>query len=256
MTSAQAMRVVAVERQAQALDAHRCGMATSRLNSSRSVRPAWTRPRESSSAMHRVDPLGADRPSCSSARRSRRAMPMPAAPAPASTKRRSADVAPELPRRGIDAGHRDRGRALDVVVEAGHAVAEVVQDAQRVGSLEVLPLDDAAGPDLLDALHEGLDELVVGRAAQPAGAVAHVERVVEQGAVVGAHVERDRQRQRGVQAAAGGVQRQLADGDAHAAGALVAQAQDALVVGDDDEAHVLDRASCAAASGCGRCRRA
>ena len=41
-----------------------------------------------------------------------------------------------------------------------------------------------------------------------------------------------------VQAAAGRVQGQLADGDAHAAGALVAEAQDALVVGDDDEAHV------------------
>ena len=41
-----------------------------------------------------------------------------------------------------------------------------------------------------------------------------------------------------MQAAARGVERQLADGDAHAAGALVAQAQDALVVGDDDEADV------------------
>ena len=35
-------------------------------------------------------------------------------------------------------------------------------------------------------------------------------------------------------AAAGGVERELADRDAHAAGALVAEAEDALAVGDDD----------------------
>ena len=36
-------------------------------------------------------------------------------------------------------------------------------------------------------------------------------------------------------AAAGGVERELADRDAHAAGALVAEAEDALAVGDDDD---------------------
>ena len=38
------------------------------------------------------------------------------------------------------------------------------------------------------------------------------------------------------------VQRELADRDGHAAGALVAEAQDPLVVGDDDEPDVLVRA--------------
>ena len=41
-------------------------------------------------------------------------------------------------------------------------------------------------------------------------------------------------------AACGRVQGELPDGDGHAAGALVAQAQDPLVVGDDDEAHVVE----------------
>ena len=36
------------------------------------------------------------------------------------------------------------------------------------------------------------------------------------------------------------VQRELADRDGHAAGALVAEAEDPLVVGDDDEPHVLE----------------
>ncbi len=39
--------------------------------------------------------------------------------------------------------------------------------------------------------------------------------------------------------APGGVEGELADGDAHAAAALVAEAEDALVVGDDDEADVF-----------------
>ena len=39
-------------------------------------------------------------------------------------------------------------------------------------------------------------------------------------------------------ARAGGVENQLADGDGHAAGALIAQAEDALVVGDHDQADV------------------
>ncbi len=72
-------------------------------------------------------------------------------------------------------GHGDRGRALDVVVEAGYQVAELSQDAQRVGTLEVLPLDDAAGPHVLDPAHERLDELTVGGTAQTPGAIAHVE---------------------------------------------------------------------------------
>src|SRR5262249_46595790 len=45
----------------------------------------------------------------------------------------------------------------------------------------------------------------------------------------------------GRHAGAGGVQGQLADGDAHAVDAEVAQAEDALAVGDDDEADVLLR---------------
>ena len=41
-------------------------------------------------------------------------------------------------------------------------------------------------------------------------------------------------------AAAGGVERELADRDAHAAGALVAEAEDALAVGDDDHLGVVE----------------
>jgi hypothetical protein len=40
---------------------------------------------------------------------------------------------------------------------------------------------------------------------------------------------------------AGGIERQLPDRDAHAAGAEIAEAEDALAIGDDDKAHILFR---------------
>ena len=42
----------------------------------------------------------------------------------------------------------------------------------------------------------------------------------------------------GIDAGAGGVERQLADRDAHAVGAEIAEAEDPLAVGDDDDADV------------------
>ena len=56
---------------------------------------------------------------------------------------------------------------------------------------------------------------------------------------VGADVEGDGQGPGRIDARRGGVQGELADGDGHAARALVAEAQDALVVGDHDQADRL-----------------
>ncbi len=116
-----------------------------------------------------------------------------------------------------------------------------VEDAQGVALLEVLPLDHATGPDLGDAGHEGLDQLVVLGAAEAGRAIAEIERVGQEGGVVRPNVERDGERQRRMDAAGGRVQGELADRDAHAAGTLVAKAEDPLVVGDDDQPDVLVR---------------
>ena len=72
-------------------------------------------------------------------------------------------------------------------------------------------------------------------------AQAEVERVVEQSLVVRADIENDRQAVLRRHAGASRVERELADRDAHAAGAEIAQAEDALAVGHHDEAHVLFR---------------
>ena len=149
---------------------------------------------------------------------------------------------PGGPERGHDPGDHDRRRALDVVVERRHAVLVAVEDAQGVLLFEVLELDEAAGPDLLDTGHERFDDRVVRRATQPRRAIPEVQRVGEQRRVVGAHVEGHREGHRWVDAARRRVQRELADRDRHPARALVAEAEDPLVVGDDDEPHVLERA--------------
>lgn len=103
---------------------------------------------------------------------------------------------------------------------------------------EVLKLDEALGPLVLDRAKELVDELEVVLIRQPAVAGANVERVREQRLVVGAKVELDRQRVRRVEAAAGHVERDLADRDAHAVGALVAEAENAPAIGHDDDVDV------------------
>ena len=148
---------------------------------------------------------------------------------------------PEAAQAGQHARDHDGGGPLDVVVERRHAVPVAVEDAQRVVLLEVLPLDDAVRPDLRDALDERLDERVVGRAPQTRRPMADVQRILEEGRIVGPDVERDRQRDGRVDPARR-VQGELADRDGHPAGALIAQAEDPLVVGDDDEPDVLVRA--------------
>ena len=63
---------------------------------------------------------------------------------------------------------------------------------------------------------------------------ADVERIAKPLSVVGADIEQDRQRRGGVDAAAGRVEREFANWDSHAAGPLIAQAQNALPVRDND----------------------
>ena len=77
---------------------------------------------------------------------------------------------------------------------------------------------------------------------------ADIERVGQKLLVVGADVEKNRQCRRGVQAGASGVERQLADRDTHAAGALITKPEDALAVAHHDgldavEARIVEDAA-------------
>ena len=99
-------------------------------------------------------------------------------------------------------------------------------------------MDAAARKHLLHRLHELLHERVAlgGRGARLAD--AEIERVVEQGLVVGAEIDHHRQQHLRRHAGAGGVELELADRNAHAVGAEIAEAENALARGGADEAHV------------------
>ena len=144
------------------------------------------------------------------------------------------------PHGGQDAGQHDGSRALDIVVETGDAMAVAVQYPDGVVLLEVFPLQDGVRADVQDRAHEGLEEVVVLGPAQAALAEAHVCRIGEKILVVRADIQRDGQGMGGVDARAGGVEGELADGDAHAARALIAQTEDPLVVRGDNQADVVD----------------
>ena len=70
---------------------------------------------------------------------------------------------------------------------------------------------------------------------------AHIQRVVEQLLVVGADIQHDRQGVGRADTAAGGIERQLTDRDAHPADTLVAETENTLAVGHHDHFDVMVR---------------
>ena len=181
-------------------------------------------------------------------------MPVAADPAPRNRKRCSVSFCPVRRNAREDAGQRNAGGALDVVVEGADLVAIARQDRHGVEIGEVLPLDAAFRVELLHCCHELVDESQIVFAAHAVLAQALIERVVEQALIVGADVENDRQTVLRRHTGAGGIERELADRNAHAAGAEIAEAEDALAVGDDDEAHIPFRPIRTAAPSADRAR--
>jgi hypothetical protein len=76
-------------------------------------------------------------------------------------------------------------------------------------------------------------------AAQPPLPYAEIELVVEQFQPVGAHIQLDRHGVKRIDAAADGVQRQLANRDGQATVALIADAENGRGVGGDDHPHIV-----------------
>ena len=94
-------------------------------------------------------------------------------------------------------------------------------------------------PTALDGRDEGFDEVVVLLPADAMVLPADIDGVVEQGLVIGAHVEQDGQAVLRGNAAESGIESHFADRNANAAGALIAEAEDALAVADHDAAHIV-----------------
>lgn len=140
-----------------------------------------------------------------------------------------------------EAGERDGAGALDVVVEAEEAVAVRVEDVVGVLRFKVLELHEGVRPAEGDGLEQLVHERVVIVAVKARVLHPEVVRVGEEGLVVRAAVEHDREHLARVDAAGRDVERELADGDAHSVRAEVAQTQDAGAVGDDNDLHVVVR---------------
>ena len=104
--------------------------------------------------------------------------------------------------------------------------------------LEVFPLNDTTRERRLYTVNEALNEGVVLGTTESWRSASKIIRVSDQFAVVGANIKRDWKRPRWLNSRSGGVERKLADWDAHAANAKVAEAEDALVVGDNDQANL------------------
>ena len=100
-------------------------------------------------------------------------------------------------------------------------------------------MQQGVGKQFGDGGDERVDQVVVPLVADPGVPGAQVELVVEQGEVVGAHVQHHGQHPAGVDAGGRGVEGEFADGDFDAADALVADAQDPFGVGGHRQVQVV-----------------
>ncbi len=146
-------------------------------------------------------------------------------------------------------GHLDRGEqgaggycggALNIVIEGAEPVAVALQHASRIGAGEILPLQQCMRPAFQYSIHEAFDEIVVIPAAHPLVPPSNIDRVSETLPVVGPDIEQDRQGGGRMKTGAGGIERQFADRDAHAIGALVSEPEDALAIADDNRLHLVE----------------
>ncbi len=167
-------------------------------------------------------------------------MPVPAEPAPNTAMRCSVKGVLVTLIALSKRADRNRGRALNVVVEGAEAVAIPRQQPVGIADGEIFPVQQHVRPSLTDRVHERLDEVVVVGAAHALVLPADVKRIVEVFAVVRADVEDDRQRCRRMQPGAGRVERKLADRNTHATGALIAKAENALAVADHDSFDLVE----------------
>src|SRR6185369_412955 len=141
--------------------------------------------------------------------------------------------------RGQDTSQRHSRGALDVVIERTDLVAVTLEERYGIDVCKVFPLDAAFWVELLHRRHELINERRVFVAADAALPQSQVEWVVEQSLVVRADVDNDRQAVLRWHAGTGRAKSEFPDRDAHAASAEIPQPEDALAVGDHDEAHVI-----------------
>ncbi len=123
---------------------------------------------------------------------------------------------------GENARQRDGCGALDVVVIGADLVLVTREQRDGIEVREVFPLDAAFRMQLLRGFHELVHERVIFVAPDTFLTQAEIKRIVEQVAVIGAHIQHHRQAILRRYARARGVEREFADRNAHPAHAQIA----------------------------------
>ena len=149
-------------------------------------------------------------------------------------QQRSADA-----HRGNRGCQRDRARALQIVAERADLAAIFFEDAASVAGPKIFPLQQRVRKQLRGGLDIGVDEGVVAFSADPRMPVPRVHRIGEQAFPVGAHVQHHRNHARRIDPARRRIDRQFADGDFDSADAPIADAEDLLGVGGQDQVDIV-----------------
>ena len=131
--------------------------------------------------------------------------------------------------------------ALNVIVERADLITVAVQQRHGVFLCEVFELQQHVRPAVLHGLDEIIHKLIVLVVGNARVTPAHVQRIVQQLLVIGPHVKYHRQGVGRADPAAGGIQRELTDGDPHPANALVTEAQNTFAIGHHDHLDVVVR---------------
>ena len=125
-------------------------------------------------------------------------------------------------------------RALNVIVEGQQLIAVTLEDGPGVRSRKVFPLETRRRELLLHRCHELIDEVKVRLTGHTLVPPAEIFRILDPFGIIGPDIQYDRQRPLRANSADQRVQRELANRDTQAAGALIANAEDSFAVRDDN----------------------
>ncbi len=106
---------------------------------------------------------------------------------------------------------------------------------------EIFELQAGEREALLHRLNEFGHERIVLRATHARLPEPHILMTFAEPVVIGAHIDGDGEALMRRDASAGGVERELSDGDAHAVRAQIAEPKDTLAVGHDNHADIIVR---------------
>src|SRR5471030_2091639 len=140
---------------------------------------------------------------------------------------------------GNQAAERDGGGTLNIIVEAAQLVAIAFQQGHRVGLGKIFELQQHILPARFHRLNEQIHKVIVFTVGNTRVAPAHIQRIINTLGIVSADVQHNRQRVGSINSAAGGVEREFTNRDAHAADALIAQPQNTFAIGNDNDADVV-----------------